>query len=219
MKEVWSILRYELQKDFKQSYSFLGIILYLISSIFVCYWSFQTGLTAVTWNAIFWILNVFLSIQTVQKVWHEDRKEKIYLYLLVQPLHLFIGKLLYSLVLNNILVAINFLLCWSLLGEDIMQQAHIWAFLSVLALGISGITIAFNFVASIGAQQASASSLSAILGLPIVLPLLSATVQSAKLAIQGFDWLVINPNMINMLALSSLSLGLSLVLFPYIWQE
>jgi heme exporter protein B len=105
------------------------------------------------------------------------------------------------------------------LGEDIMQQAHIWAFLSVLALGISGMTIAFNFVASIGAQQASASSFSAILGLPIVLPLLSATVQSAKLAIQGFDWLVINPSIINMLALSSLSLGLSLVLFPYIWQE
>jgi heme exporter protein B len=59
----------------------------------------------------------------------------------------------------------------------------------------------------------------AILGLPVILPLLLVLIRFSKNTLDGIAWSVNDTYAWQLLALSILSLALSYILFPYLWRE
>ena len=59
MKEIKALLGKELILEWRQKYALNGILLYLTSTIFICYLSFSLGsgqINAASWNALLWII-------------------------------------------------------------------------------------------------------------------------------------------------------------------
>ncbi len=65
--QVKSLIAKELILEWRSRYAFNGIVLYVVSTIFVCYLSFKGGIQGPTWNVLFWIILLFASINALVK--------------------------------------------------------------------------------------------------------------------------------------------------------
>ena len=69
-QEVSELLKKEITIELRQKYAVNGILLYLASTVFICYLSFNlqsNQLHPITWNALFWIVILFTAISAVAK--------------------------------------------------------------------------------------------------------------------------------------------------------
>ena len=85
MKEVLFLLRKDLRLELRSSYAISGILLYVFSTVFIVYSSFQSVQPDV-WNALFWVIVLFASISAVVKSFvQENGARELYYYTLVNP--------------------------------------------------------------------------------------------------------------------------------------
>jgi heme exporter protein B len=74
-------------------------------------------------------------------------------------------------------------------------------------------------VAGIVSKANNNAALLAILGFPLLFPLLSIIIQCSMNAINGFDWIVNQQLFIVLISLNLITVLLSYLLFPYLWRE
>ncbi len=99
-KEISVLVGKEIALEWRQKYALNGIILYLTSTIFICYLSFGLHLNQIsppTWNALFWIIILFTSVNAVAKSFIQEKSGAwIYLYTLASPAGLITSKIIYN---------------------------------------------------------------------------------------------------------------------------
>ena len=92
-------------------------------------------------------------------------------------------------------------------------------FYLALLLGSIGLAFAFTFVSAIAAKADNSATLMAILGFPVVLPILLTLVRISKFALHlNMD----RGYVADLLILGSIDVLLAacaVVLFPYLWKE
>jgi heme exporter protein B len=69
------------------------------------------------------------------------------------------------------------------------------------------------------AQADNNLGLMAVLGLPVILPMLLLIIRFSKNALDGIAWSVNAQYAWQLMALNALTLALSYILFPYLWRE
>jgi heme exporter protein B len=85
-KEILSLILKDFTLEWRQKHSLGGIVLYLVSTIFICYLSFAGIMNSQTWNALFWIIIAFASMNLVLKSFGEEGSgRKLYIYTLASP--------------------------------------------------------------------------------------------------------------------------------------
>ena len=113
MHQVKSLLTKELILEWRSRYALNGILLYVVSTIFVCYLSFKGGIQGPTWNVLFWIILLFASINAMVKSFvQEPVGRHVYLYTLASPQAIILSKIIYNcllmLLLSSLVVTSNF---------------------------------------------------------------------------------------------------------------
>jgi heme exporter protein B len=66
-REIIQLLKREITLELKQRYALNAILLYVVSTVFVCYLSFKTLVDVPTWNALFWIIILFTAVNATSK--------------------------------------------------------------------------------------------------------------------------------------------------------
>ena len=66
VNHIYTLIKKDLLLEVRQQYSFYGILLYIISTIFVLYMTIQQPETKV-WNGLFWVIQLFICINAVAK--------------------------------------------------------------------------------------------------------------------------------------------------------
>ena len=61
--------------------------------------------------------------------------------------------------------------------------------------------------------------LMAILGFPLVLPMLLAVMRASKLSLDGVAWSVTSTYFLGLILLDVITITLAWVLFPYLWRD
>jgi heme exporter protein B len=92
-------------------------------------------------------------------------------------------------------------------------------FVGVTAAGSLALSAVFTFLSAIAARAQQNAALMAILGFPLVIPvlmILSSLALSAISPVYQEGWWVM---MLVLLALGVLVIILGLILFPFLWQE
>src|SRR3954471_3738556 len=118
MKEIKSLLQKEIMLEWKQKYAFNGLLLYVVSTIFVCFLSFKQIIDPPTWNALFWIIMLFAAVNAVAKSFMtETRGRLLYMYTLASGQSIIISKIVYNVCLLLILSIINLVFYSLLLGN------------------------------------------------------------------------------------------------------
>jgi heme exporter protein B len=217
MKEIKSLLQKEIMLEWKQKYAFNGLVLYVISTIFICFLSFKQIIDPPTWNALFWIIMLFAAVNAIAKSFlTESRGRQLYFYSIASAQAVIISKVIYNLVLMLVLSLFNFIF-YSLFIGNIVQDMPM--FIMGLLLGSAGFASVMTMISAIASKAGSNSTMMAILSFPILIPLLITIIRFSKNAMDGIGWNVNCQFALILVALNLLTIALSYILFPYLWRE
>jgi heme exporter protein B len=217
MKSIRFLIQKEISLEWKTKYAFNGLLLYVVSTIFVCYLSFKRIIDPPTWNALFWIIMLFASVNAVAKSFMtENRGRLLYYYTLASASAVIISKTIYNVLLLISLSAIN-LLFYSIFIGNLVQDLPM--FITGMILGCMGFACIMTLISAIASKAGGNSTLMAILSFPILIPLLITIIRFTKNAMDGLGWGVNYKFLVLLIALNLLTMALSYLLFPYLWRE
>lgn len=220
LKEIWTLVKKELLIELRMKYAISGMILYLISSIFLGYITFSLGkasLNIPTWNVLFWIIMLFVATNSIAKSFIQESKERIlYYYTIANPLSIIISKIIFNCLLMLFLVLFGFVIYIILLGNPVED---IPLFMFTLLLGAIGFSSTFTMISSIASKASNSGTLMAVLGFPIIIPLLLLLIKISKNAIEGLGRVTIYDEVITLSAIIIISITTSILLFPYLWRS
>jgi heme exporter protein B len=152
----------------------------------------------------------------VSKSFIKDANEQFYyLRTIATPLEIIFSKIIYNALLISILSLVIYAVMILFFNENIADKG---LFLLTIILGSIGFSNLFTLLSAITARTQNFVLL-AILGFPVILPLLLLIVRMSELsnfAIQQKD-IYLTLAAIGLLDL--ITLVLSVVLFPYIWRD
>jgi heme exporter protein B len=192
-------------------------MLYVASTIFVLYLAIEDP-NAATWNALFWITQLFVCINAVAKSFLQENKGRmLYFYSICHPAVFVMAKLLYNVVLMAILNLFNLIIFIALMGNPTVL---VFQFIGISFLGGIGLSLVFTMLAAIASKAMQQASLMAILGFPIIIPQLLLLIRLSKMAFAE----IFRPGAAMQIVLLLLALDfgiilLSVILFPFLWKD
>jgi len=215
--EIKYLVLKDIRLEFKQRYAINGILLYVVSTIFVCYLSFARIIDPATWNSLFWIIMLFAAVNAVSKSFvQESTSRQLYYYTIASPQAIILSKILYNFMLMGVLSLLCLVVFISLMGGFVVNYS---LFVSALLLGSFGFASALTMIAAIASRTNNNFALMAILSFPVVMPLLLTLmkVSSAALSVGTVEG---NMKYLGALVmLNAIVIALSYVLFPYLWRD
>ena len=112
--------------EFRQQYSFYGVLLYVASTIFVLYLAMGQPENMI-WNGLFWMMQLFICVNAVAKTFLQEGKgRQLYFYSLCSPVHFILARMIFNAALMLLMNLISLLLFILLLGYPL---AHPFLFL------------------------------------------------------------------------------------------
>ena len=220
MNMLWALLRKEWMIEWRQKHALAGVLLYVLATVFVCYLGFQRIESAKTWGVLLWISGLFTAFNAMQKTFaSESTGTQLFIYTLVHPRYIILSKAIYNAIFVAILNMLSVLLFLLFFGSEMLESIDWIQFMLGLMLGITGLGLALTFVAGLAFKSEGGVGLVAILGFPVIMPLLITIVRHSTAAIEGVSMSQNSLNLVVLFVLNVLSFVLSYVLFPYLWRE
>ena len=213
---LYTLLKKEMLLEFRQQYTFFGILLYIASTTFVIYLTMGQPEDEV-WNGLFWVTLLFICINSVARSFLQEGKGRmLYFYTIASPVHFIFSKLIYNSILMCLMSGLSLLLFTLLLGNPLQ---HTLLFFGLSCLGGVSLSLVFSFLAAIASKAQQPSAIMAILGFPLIIPQLMLLMKIANIA---FADIVQNglPQLVLMLAgFDIMIILLAYILFPFLWKE
>lgn len=218
--EIAALLRLEMALDLRQRAAWAGMLLYVVSAVYVCYLAVKGGLGLATWNALFWIILLFAAFNAlVRSFQREDAGRQLYLYTLVDPRSVILARAIYNAATMVVLSLLSLLVYSLLLGTDVLEEADLLQFVLAVVLGGIGFAAVLTLISAIAARAGNGIGLMAILGFPLVLPLLLTVMRASKLALDGVAWSITSTYFGGLVLLDVITVSLAWILFPYLWRD
>jgi len=216
MNPIFALIQKDITIEWRQRYAINGILLHAISSTMVVFLSVKM-LNAPTWNAIYWIVLLFSSVSAVAKSFvAESAGRQLYYYGIVSAQQLIISKLVYNALLTTLLAMLCLFTYSIFLGFPVQNIPY---FLLIISLGAIGFSSTFTLLASIASKSGNGNLLMPVLSFPVIIPLLLVAIKAAKKAVDGIDPSLITKDLLVLLAINTLILTLSYILFPFLWKD
>lgn len=215
-KEIKILLELELRREWRLKTGILGILLHIISAIYICYISFSS-IPEVTKNPLFWLIILFTTINGISKGFMEEKRGfKVYLNQMVSSESIMVSKLLYNAILMVFLSGITMLFYFFFIGLEPMNYFN---YIITILLSVSGISVIFTMVSAIASNASKPGMLVPIMSLPLVLPVILIGIKASERAMTVQKSTEIFRDWTILLALTVLIAGMSVVLFKYLRKE
>jgi heme exporter protein B len=215
-KYLITLIKKEFLLEIRQQYTFYGILLYVVSTLFVLYLAMGQPEAAV-WNGLFWMMQLFICVNAVAKSFlAESRGRLLYFYSIAGSVDFILAKLLFNIFLMLLLSIMSWLLFSILLGNPVTNGL---TFLGISLLGGVSLSLVFTFLSAIAARAQQNAALMAIMGFPVIIPQLMLLM---KISNTAFGPVIQGSLLQAILLLSCLDLlviVLSVILFPFLWKD
>ena len=220
MQETIFLIGKEFQLEFRQKHALAGVFLFVICSVFVCFLSFEELKEGTILNPLLWLVALFSAFHAMNRTFsNEGSGTQIYLYSLAHPRAIIFSKAIFNALLVALLIVVALALFLLFFGMDSVADADLLQLATGLVLGSTGLGITLTLIAGIAFKAGNQVGLMAILGFPVIIPLLLTLVKFTELAMNGMSWESNALNLLILLVLNGSSLVLCLVLFPYLWRD
>lgn len=215
ISRITTLLKKDLLLEVRQQYSFYGILLYIIATIFVLYMTIQEPETKV-WNGLFWVIQLFICINAVAKSFlQETRGRMLYFYSIVNPRDFILAKLIFNSVLMLLMSFLSIILFTLFLGNPIQKIPQ---FIGLVMLGGWSLSLVFTFLSAIAAKAQQNAAIMAILGFPIIIPQLMLLMRLANTVFGDKTGIPVS-SLLLVVSLDILVVMLAVILFPFLWKE
>ena len=217
---LFHLLSKEFTLELRRKSVFSGLTLYLFSTVFIYYISFnlqQNLITPLVWSALFWVTLLFTSVNTIAKSFiGEKRGEQIYYYSIASPISIILSKIIYNFLLCLLLGAAGY-------GLFIVFFTNPIADVPIFALGAAltclGFATSLTLLSAIASKANNSNILMAVLSFPIIIGILLLAIKLTKNCIDGLDRSVSIDELLTLFAINLLVVAVSYLLFPYIWRS
>ncbi len=218
MKEIKYIIWKEIQLDFKQKAQLAGILFYGFSAVFILAMIYKGKIQPYTWNASFWIIHLFVSVNTVGRSFlNETIEQEKYIYQLVSPVNLILSKILYHFIVLGLLNTVLYIFFLFFLTNP-----NINLFYFILTIFSSSLTASaiLNLLSALSSKSTNRnSSLLSILSFPVLIPMLFLDVKITQALIDQIETLTFLKDILFLNGFGIMLIAVSVILFPILWQE
>lgn len=218
MKEVIDLIKKDFLLEIRQRYALNAILLYVVSTVFVVQLSFGRIIDETSWIALFWIILLFAAFNAVSKSFvQEHAARRLYYFVLASPVSIIISKIAYN---SMLMVSLGFLslgLYVLFLG---MPEFNPWLLYPSFILGCIGLASALTMVSAIASSAGNNAALMAVLGFPVVIPLLLLVINAFKMALK-VEILTVQliKSLTSIFLIDAVVIVLAVILFPYLWRK
>ncbi|HEX3168292.1 MAG TPA: heme exporter protein CcmB [Chitinophagaceae bacterium] len=214
-RHIYTLIKKDLLLEVRQQYSFYGILLYIIATIFVLYMTIREP-EAKVWNGLFWIIQLFICINAVAKSFlQETRGRMLYFYSIVNPRDFILAKLVFNSVLMLLMSFLSILLFSLFLGNPVQKALP---FIGLVLLGGWSLSLVFTFLSAIAAKAQQNAAIMAILGFPIIIPQLMLLMHLANTVFSDKTGIAFS-TLLLIVMLDVLVVMLAVILFPFLWKD
>jgi heme exporter protein B len=223
VSEVGAVLAKDARSEYRSRSALNAILLFALTTLAVV--SFQIsaqglapGIKARLLASLLWIVLFFSAMSGLPRVFvkEEDSRTAMALRLSARPNVVFIGKLLFNvLLLLGVSIAVLPLYV-VLMGPAIREWGQL---VTVLALGMAGLAGASTLLAALISKTTNRGSLFVVLAFPILLPLLVCAINGSVAAFLGTQPAEVRANLLALTAYLVATVTASLLLFEYVWNE
>ena len=215
INRITTLIKKDLLLEVRQQYSFYGILLYIMATIFVLYMTIREP-EANVWNGLFWIIQLFICINAVAKSFlQETRGRMLYFYSIVNPRDFILAKLVFNSVLMLLMSFLSIILFSLFLGNPVQKALP---FIGLVLLGGWSLSLVFTFLSAIAAKAQQNAAIMAILGFPIIIPQLMLLMQLANTVFSDKTGIALS-TLLLIVALDVLVVMLAVILFPFLWKD
>jgi len=216
LKEIHSLVLKDFRLEFRHTYSIGSVVLYVFSTIFLIYSGFFK-IPVQVWNVIYWVILLFAAVNIVLNSFSKEQDNRnLYLYTLVHPISVIIAKIIYNFVIL-ILIALLAYAFLSILSTNPVRDY--FSFFIALVMGCMGLSVIFTFIAGISSRGNNQSTLIAVLGFPVIIPVLLILIKISANALGLVQDSAVTSDYLILAGLNLLFVGLSVLLFPFIWKD
>lgn len=218
MKQIIALLKKDIKLELRSKHSFYGILLYIASTVFVLFLSIPDAPDAIIWNALFWVIQLFVCVNTVAKSFIGNTKgQMLYYYSIASPIQFIVSKLLYNIFLMLIMSSISLVLFFFFLSNPATNTLK---FIGIVLLGGTSLSLTFSLMSAIAAKAQQNAALIAILGFPVILPQLLLLMRLSK---ASFGEVFKDGALLQLAGLITgldvLVFVLAVILFPFLWKD
>jgi len=214
-KHIYNLIKKDLLLEIRQQYSFYGILLYIIATIFVLYMTIREPEPKV-WNGLFWVIQLFICINAVAKSFlQETRGRMLYFYSIVNPKDFVLAKLAFNSFLMLLMSFLSIILFSLFLGNPVQKAPQ---FIGLVLLGGWSLSLVFTFLSAIAAKAQQNAAIMAILGFPIIIPQLMLLMNLANTVFTDKTGIAAS-TLLLIVMLDILVIMLAVILFPFLWKD
>lgn len=214
---IWALVKKDFLLEIRQQYTFYGILLYVASTIFVLYLAMGEGPEDKVWNALFWMIQLFICINAVSKSFlAESRGRMLYFYTIAGARDFVLAKLLFNVLLMMLMSLVSLVLFQLLLGNPVHSPLK---FIGVVCLGGCSLSLVFTFLAAIAARAQQNAALMAIMGFPLIIPQVLLLMRIANTAFSDVIQAGLFKIVLMLAGLDIMVIALAVILFPFLWKD
>jgi heme exporter protein B len=214
------LIKKEFTLELRRKSVISGIGLYLVSLIFICYFTFslrQNVIAAATWSALFWLTILFSVVNSVAKSFIGEKTGlSIYYFSIASAQAIIISKIVYNSVLCFLLSLTGYLF-FSLFIDNPIQDKALYIF--TLLLTSCGFSASLSLISGIASKANNSNILMAVLSFPVVIAILVMAIKITKNVLDGLERSASYDELLNLLAINCIMATLAYLLFPYIWRS
>ena len=220
--EIWLLLLKDLRLEWRQRSALGGLLLYVGGTVYVSYLSFASRIgppPPPAWNALFWVILLFAALGAAGRgLAQEPPGLRLYYYTVARPEAVILAKIAYNTLLLLALALPALLLYSLLLGSPVQDE---WLYVGTVALGALSLAASLTLVSGIAARAGpgGGGTLLAVLGLPVLVPVLLLLLRVSKNALDGLPRADSQGPLLSLLALNFIVVAVSYLLFPFLWRS
>jgi heme exporter protein B len=212
-----TLVRKEFLLEFRQKSTLAGILVYIVATVFISALSFKKIIHPTVWNALFWTIFMFISVNVSSKSFMQETKGKaLFNYLYYNPRQFILSKIVYNMLLMAVLSLLTFFFYSWFVGNMVQDLGM---FLLTLVFSSSAFSGVLSLMSAIASKANNNISLMAILSFPVLMPLLLVSVKLSKHAIDGLAWSVSYKYLLILVMLNFVVVALATLLFNYLWKD
>lgn len=216
----YQILLKEIVSEFRTRYALNALIMFVVTTLSMVV--FSLGDNTIPYEILcgmLWIVIFFSAMSGLSRtfVTEEERGTSLTLRLLTKAANVYLGKLLYNVILITSLSIFIALIYQVIIDDFIVQsQSIFWA---AIVLGSIGLASASTILAAIIAKANTKGTLFPVLAFPVLLPLLLTCIRATVLAVEGAFFAEAVKDFQILISFSIVMITASLLLFDFVWND
>ena len=210
------MIRKDLMLEWKQKYALGGILVYLITSVFILYLTLEK-IRPNEWNALLWLTILNSTLSYVSKNFlQENSSRMMYFKQIVSPVDYILSKIFSSIFVVSILSIIDLFLLSLILG---ISPESMGAYIILLVIGSASISSVFIMSAALASHTKNGFILMPLISLPIQIPIYLIINKAGRWAMDGIIGVAFVKEVFSLFLLLIGVCVMAAILYPFLHKE